>query len=393
MLKENSTRIFSIIISLAIVLFSFGSCGKKAAVNVDEWHIPVIVFLSGPFAGNGAVHKWMLDHVAEEINESGGINGKPVVLEYRDTAMDPSKAAAAMGKAVDMNSLCTLGPLTDMECKAAMPVAVREKMFAFTGGGGVDLAKQFFPWMVYIMQDDEEIKKHSVLQWVKQEKEIKHVVHFVEPLFPSVIDFAKGSAKSLEKVGVKSTIIETPVMKVDYSPSVVKALASGADGFAFWSSQTTSAKILKELIRRGKKPENMWTAGLGCGIAFYNEAGDAIEGTYLFEAMSYHFTDKYDEFNKKYNKEHPGQYLDAFTYVTGDMLYMLKECFEKEGITGDPAKLAEERKKISDYVVNRKGVKGLKYNYDIENGVGKHIPLNLFRMQKGKEVLVDTVVP
>ena len=73
----------------------------KSNVVVKEWYIPTIHYLTGPMAGIGADRKWLEERLWAEINASGGIAGKPLVSDICDSALDPTKSAACMAKAID----------------------------------------------------------------------------------------------------------------------------------------------------------------------------------------------------------------------------------------------------------------------------------------------------
>ena len=62
-------------------------------------------------AGICEPHKWMTEKLVAEINAAGGIAGKPVVTEFCDSAVDPTKAAACEARAIDSGALATNGPL------------------------------------------------------------------------------------------------------------------------------------------------------------------------------------------------------------------------------------------------------------------------------------------
>ena len=76
-----------------------------------------------------------------------------------------------------------------------------------------------------------------------------------------------------------------------------------------------------------------------------------------------------------------------------DALYMIKEAIEKTGVTGDPKKLKEERKKIADYCANVKNFQGLMFNWDMKDGVPTNKPLYLFEIEGGKKKFVQEVRP
>jgi branched-chain amino acid transport system substrate-binding protein len=70
---------------------------------------------------------------------------------------------------------------------------------------------------------------------------------------------------------------------------------------------------------------------------------------------------------------------------------MIKEAIEKTGVTGDPKKLKEERKKIADYIANVKAFKGLLFDWDMKDGIPTNKPTYIFKIVDGKKVLVKEV--
>ena len=65
---------------------------------------------------------------------------------------------------------------------------------------------------------------------------------------------------------------------------------------------------------------------------------------------------------------------------------MIKEAIENTEITGDPAKLAEERIKIRDYCRNVKGFKGIQLTLDMTDGVPTGKGTFLFEIENGEKV-------
>ena len=70
---------------------------------------------------------------------------------------------------------------------------------------------------------------------------------------------------------------------------------------------------------------------------------------------------------------------------------MIKEAIEKTAVTGDPSKLAAERKMISDYMSNVKGFQGVMGAWDMVNGVAMNTPNYIFMIQDGKKVNATVV--
>ena len=73
----------------------------SSQVVVDKWEVPFINTWTGVGAGYGVLCDFFQKAAMEEINASGGIAGKPLVMQDLDTAMDPTRAASCMKKAVE----------------------------------------------------------------------------------------------------------------------------------------------------------------------------------------------------------------------------------------------------------------------------------------------------
>ncbi len=396
-IKNMIIKKSSLCILIAVLLFSVTvmmSCGKKADVKVEEWRIPTIFFLSGPMAGFAAPHKWMAEEVVKEMNESGGIAGKRVVLEFLDSGFDPTKATAVMAKAIDSGALLINGPLSDMEMKACMPLAVKAGIFCFSGTCTTSIAKEFFPWTVFSLPATNETLKYQMEMWLKHEKDIKSAAALEEPLYPMIRTLNSGFLKSLESHGVKSHgIIEAPSGMADYTPIVVRALGSGAKAFIIGATEEVAAKLVNGLVSRGQDPSKIYIMSGFVGPTFLSEAKKNCEGVYSATSPTYASTEQFKKLSKLYKDTHDGRPWGGLTVATYDMLYLIKAAIEGTGVTGDPAKLEEERTKIKDYAINVKGFKGIDATYDIVNGLAVGYPQRLFQVKNNEAVLVDEVKP
>ncbi len=72
---------------------------------------------------------------------------------------------------------------------------------------------------------------------------------------------------------------------------------------------------------------------------------------------------------------------------------MIKQAIEKTGVTGDPAKLSDERRKIAEYCANVKGFQGIMFSWDMKNDIPTNKPVYIFKIAGGKKILVKEVRP
>ena len=393
---ETSKRRMKYYVVIASLLFSLmiTFTHARAEVMVKEWRIPTIYFLSGPMAGICQPHVWLTKTLIAEINAAGGIAGKPLVTEFLDSALDPTKATACMAKAIDQGALCTHGPLNDMEMRAAMPLAVRTGIFAFSGTCTTDVAKQFFPWTIYSLAPTDESVKYQMELWYKYEPGIKSVVFLEEPIYPMVHTLLVGFEKTFKNLGVKTNgIIEAPSGMPDYTSIVVRAVGTGADAFAIGATGPVAAKIVKGLVSRGVDPKHIYIEAGFVGPEFLAEAKGSDQGVYSATSPTYAPTPEFARLIKMYKDSHDGQAWGGLTTITYDMIYMIKAAIEHQGITGDPAKLKEERIKIKDYAINQKDFHGLDATYDVVNGLAVGYPQRLFQIHGDNVDLVEEFKP
>ncbi len=394
--RENSL-IYLLTAVVLIMVLSISSCGQKEPEETgpaSEWKIPFLIFLTGSIAGDAAMHKWLTNRVVEEINSAGGIAGKPVVVNFYDTGMDPPKAAACMAQIIDSKALCLLGPMNGDECKAAMPLAAREGIYAFSGTATDDILRQFKPWILNTSGTVEEEKEYAMPLWIKNVPDVKSIAGIIEPTYTFITTTWEAHKSKAEEMGIKTyDRIETPSGMLDYSSIAVRAINTGADAFYVACSEETAAKVVKELVERGVNPNHIWLWANSMGPVFLKQSQGYNEGLYTGTSPTYSENPKYDEYLKRYMDTHNGEPLKFMSHYNAELLYLIKEAFETQGITGDPAKLEEERIKIRDYANNKKGFQGLKYKYDIVDGQGVGIPKYLFQIREGKTVLIEKVVP
>jgi len=148
-------------------VYFFWRLPRRAAPVVKEWDIPFLIFLSGPYGGFGKIIEWCTEQGIKDVNATGGPQGRPLAVKYYDTALDPTKAVAEMTKFVG-NSLIIWGPIAAHEVKAAMPLAVRNKVLAVSVACGYDVSMQFRPWQLHFFGSAPAMTTGPIQGWVKR---------------------------------------------------------------------------------------------------------------------------------------------------------------------------------------------------------------------------------
>ncbi|RKX87595.1 MAG: ABC transporter substrate-binding protein [Spirochaetes bacterium] len=392
-------KILVISIVLLLAAGSLWAAGKKEEVVAEEFvatefEIPFLNCLTGPIASIGEYLQWGAERAAWEINQAGGINGVPVKVTGIDTAMSPEIGTVEMAK-LSETALVAMGPVPEPVIMAAMPIAVRSGLYSFTATTSYEYAMQFFPWSISWFSPTDKKLPPVVTAWAKKNSGMKNVVQFVEN-YGAWPGMAKAHVIGLEAAGVNVLKeIEVPTDAVAFGPLVVKALAENPDGIIFAANAEKVAKIILELQSRGWSDNSkILVFSSADDGALYTTGGSNINGVMIYNYVDPGLdTPRWQAFREAFKADHDGMEPFSLSPNYYDAVYMIKRAIEETGVTGDPAKLKEERILIRDFCNNVENFKGLFFDWSNENGVPKDKPLFLFEIQDGQKVLVEKVVP
>src|SRR4030042_271058 len=104
-----SRLLLRVLVAAALVLFVGG--GAQAADPKQPIKIGAFFALSGPGAPIGTPTKLVAEMAVDQINKSGGINGRAIELIIGDTESDPAKAATIAKKFIHSDQVAAIiGP-------------------------------------------------------------------------------------------------------------------------------------------------------------------------------------------------------------------------------------------------------------------------------------------
>jgi len=180
---------------------------------------------------------------------------------------------------------------------------------------------------------------------------------------------------------------------VTFGPLVVKALDQKPDGIIISCWPDKAAKIVQALKSRGwKNMAQILLFSSADDAALYTTGGKDLDGAIIYNYINVDTTTpRWVAFKEAYAKDHNGLQPPSLSTNYYDAVYMIKAAIEATGVTGDPKKLKEERKKIADYMANIKNFEGLLFNWDMSGGVPTNKPTYLFEIQDGKKKLVKEI--
>jgi branched-chain amino acid transport system substrate-binding protein len=362
-----------------------------AGVVVEEWEIPFLNCLTGAIASIGEYLQWGAERAAYEINQAGGIAGKPVKVIGVDTALEPQKGVVEMSKIVEW-ALVALGPVPEPVIMAAAPIAVENEMMTMTATTSLEYAEQFFPWSISWFPSTADRLPPLAREWAK-DYGVKNVVQFVG-IYGPWPGMAAAHVDGIEEAGAQHLgDVEVPQDAVTFGPLVVKALGMNPDGIIIACWPDKAAKIVQELKSRGwTDMEKILLFSSADDAALYTTGGADLNGAIIYNYINVDVTTpRWVAFKEAYQKDHNGLQPPSLSTNYYDAVYMIKRAIEETGVTGDPKKLKEERKLVAEAMLNMKNFEGLLFNWDMSDGVPTNKPGYLFQIQDGRKKLVKEI--
>ena len=327
-----------------------------APAAAQEIVVGLSMIKSGVLKTVGEATETAVDIAVAEINAKGGIGGKPLKLIKFDTGSDPKQAATATQKfAQDDKVLAIIGPFSSGEAAVTFPVGERLGIVELpTSASTPGLTKGFsYAWRLV----SDEGKQFTRLIKTLGKKGIDHskadIIYVSDErvsnisgtqFYPAI--FKANNVAYGDPIGIQ-------LKSFDVSPQVTQALERKPDVVAIAGTPDSAGKVIKELRRQG-------FTGRVIGSQIFADPnsidlfGRDADGMIIVAGYWWDRNDATRAFTKKFNEENAKRGLtskkiphhtDAQAY---DIVYLLKQAMERAGVTGDPAKLAQERTAIRD---------------------------------------------
>lgn len=337
------------------------------AVAVDKWIIPVIGVESGSAAGNGKQATYGAHYAAEVINTKGGIRGVPVEVVVYDTAMDTSKAITAMAELVD-SSLIVLGPWDSPSVDAVAELAF-ESGLPFIGASS---KSEYAPYNLAYMAESAEVSASAICMWLEENPDIKKLCIFYIPSDTNQVASHEACCAAANAMGVEVVAsVEITAGQIDLGPVAVKALSSGADGYYAISRVDEYSLLVKEMRNRGFADG----AKMCSDFATFNSSlldldADLLNGLYISNKIDPEYTgEAWQAFREAYAGQFSGAYpTSASSAGYYDSVMAIAAAIETLELTGDIAKLQQERDALATYLYTSPTMDGCQGDFGWTNG-------------------------
>jgi branched-chain amino acid transport system substrate-binding protein len=208
--------------------------------------------LTGPRAQLGRYYKQGVELALAEINETGGVLGKPLSVVFEDDQGDnPNVAMNAVNRLMQVHKVPVfLGPHFSVAQMATQKAYCNGSVVSITGASGVPVTNSGCKYVIRVRGDDAIQSKALVAFATKELKADKIGVLFVND------DFGKTGAQrvaaAIEGQGLKPVAMEThnPQDK-DFSAPLARLKAANAQVVVLWTHIAEAALIVRQAKQMG----------------------------------------------------------------------------------------------------------------------------------------------
>lgn len=357
-------QLFITVLITLLVSVWYLSAGAAEPIRIGSIHP-----LSGRVAFAGVPCKKTLDMMADDLNKTGGINGRPIEIIHYDTEGKEDVTVRAFNRLIlKDNVTAIIGPLESWTAMAVIPIVEKHQIPTIMDASGSLLVNPVRKW-VFKTAASDEIVIAKILSYIKS-KGIQRIA-----IISSQDPYGEG--------GYKSVLAQAPDNKIklvfderfggdetDVTPLLNKIKKTDAQAVISWSSKRTPNVVAINYRQVGLElPLYLGHAALGPDFLKGTEKhGEGVltasckfagaEGLSNSDPQKKVILDYITAYKKKYGEE-----TNQFASGSFDAFNILVAAIKKAG--DDKAKLRDVIEQTRGYV----GVYGI-FNYSTNDHAG-----------------------
>lgn len=322
-------RLATTLVALGMLAASFGPALAQETIK-----LAAAGPMTGPSAETGARMRAGIELAVEEINASGGIAGKWLVVEFYDDEGKPEGAAAVAQRiASDPDVVAVIGHINSSASMAALPIYKRAGLTEVSGNSSAfKLTHMGFDNIFRVIINDQGQAPVLAEHLVTKEGRKKLAIIYENS------DYGKGAMESAsakaKELGAEIVAAETyqPGVDRDFAAQLTKIKAAGPDALILAGQYGEGGPIFSQAYRLGLTSDGSVLKagfdGLRQGKFVELAGAESVEGLLIFASFnSLSDAPKTAEFREKTQRlfGHPPTEQEAHNY---DVVYLYKAAIE-----------------------------------------------------------------
>jgi branched-chain amino acid transport system substrate-binding protein len=326
-------------IALVTILFFCGGCAKQEKKTIK-------IGLAAPLTGSCAQFGDMIKKGAEmkvsEINQTGGINGKKLILVEGDDAANPQEASTIAQKfCADKEILAVVGHFNSSCSLAGKPIYKAAGLVELSPGSTNPAVCKGSEWTFRNIYEDV-FQGVSLANYVYEKLGFRTITVFYDN-DDYGIGLKDAFCKEAERIGLQVLGAESYERDtVDFRAQLLNFKRLNPDGIFISGLYEEGAQIISQARKLGLDTQFFGADGL-LSSDLIRIGGEHVEGTiltcpFLFELGGKETKDFVENFTKRYGVE-----PDCWAALTYDAVGIIAHAIQVAG---------EDRRKIRDHLAS-----------------------------------------
>ena len=341
-----------------------------AAFAADPIKIGYIATLTGEGSTWGQHERDGALMAVKEINEAGGLLGRPLELIYYDIKGKPEDAVNAVRRLIFDDKVVVIGGSNYSSIQLAISPIVNNEKVPVMGTATTNPAVtvnpdtgEVIPYMFRIAYTDPYQGKVMADYLIKKldKKKIAIIGDIGDPYSEGLSEFIQ---KRSDEFGIEHRFFGFRAGDVDFRAQITDAKAWGADALAMTMFYKEMGLVMKQSLELDWMPA--FIGGDGYSPSLFEVAGPAAEGSYWVYSMNENddgFKNIFAKYVKEYGKDptEPSNVVLAY-----DVISIFADAIKRAGSAEGPA--------IKEAMENTKDLQLAHFKYTVDKAT--HNPLN-----------------
>ncbi len=298
----STTRRTAIAAAAALAALSRAACAQGGPIPLGS-----LVPLSGAGGPYGPVIRAAQQFAVDEINKSGGLLGRQLVLVGEDDQTNPEAGVRAARKMIDVDKVvCVLGTWASAVASAVVPLCWDGKVMMICVGAADSITQLPHGGYVVRTQPSTTLQSEQFANFAIGEK-AKHV-YILMPQTPFTEATFKLVSEGCATKGIKVSTAIYDAKKTGFRSEVDAFMASNADVLMMGGYLPDTIILAKDVYRANFKGKSVGYA-YAMGPQFVDGAGKQVaDGTFSIEPVPNAASTAYARLTKGLGKAAPDIY-------------------------------------------------------------------------------------
>ncbi len=363
-----------VLIICVALLISF-QCSEEKSINLG-----FIGSLSGPLSDLGTDGRNGALIAIEEINGSGGINGRKITFTIRDDKHDQSVVVEEFHNLIKKNVDVIVGPVTSHMAKYLIPLANREKRLLVAPTVTANIYSGKDDYLIRTTPPNKYVAEH-LARFGAEKIRIKKMAAIFSSFNKTYSKdwyekFEERYIKSGGKIILRKTL--PPSFNRTFLPVSKEIVEADPDGIVIIASAFETAMLCQQIRKLNAKPVIL-TSNWAKTTEFLRNGGKSVEGVFFSQTFDPNsrkprYRNFYDRYSKRFNKE---PYFGAFYGY--EAIIVISEAY----------KIKRPDESLKDAIIRKEWFEGVQGPFRI-NRFGDSVKKSyLLQVRNGKYETVD----